>query len=87
MFWRFSVNHTHLYPGALMRSLDVAHKVTWMPGEDVQVEFSDGVLACGQVLRADATVLHVPAQTIRYARQTQVVRVIAVRACSRSPEQ
>ena len=43
---RLSANHTHLYPGALLRSLDALDASS--RGEDAQVEFSDGVSVAGR---------------------------------------
>ncbi len=57
---RFSANHTHLYPGALLRSLDAPDAAS--RGEDALVEFSDGVTVTGRWSAAavDAFVLRLP---------------------------
>lgn len=62
MLWRFSANHTHLYPGAFLRSLEVSGESRLSPGDEVRVEFSDGVFATGQLLEAstDTAVLQMP---------------------------
>lgn len=72
MLWRFSANHTHLYPGARLRSLDAPNKARLSPGDDVLVEFSDGALASGQWgdTDADAAVLQMSAH--RTQRGTEV---------------
>lgn len=72
MFWRFSANHTHLYPGALLRSVDAVGEVPLSPGDEILVQFSDGVLASGRLLEADGdeTVLQMP--IYRTQRGTEV---------------
>ncbi|MFT3718230.1 hypothetical protein [Pseudorhodoferax sp.] len=72
MLWRFSANNTHLYPGALLRSLDAPGKGALSAGDALLVEFSDGVAASGQLLHAgpNAAVLQMPAYRTR--RQTTV---------------
>ncbi|MFT3792970.1 MAG: hypothetical protein QM741_18300 [Rudaea sp.] len=72
MLVRFSANHTHLYPGAILRRLDDTDESRLSPGDEVLVEFSEGVLASGQVLEADndAVVLQMP--TYRTQRRTDV---------------
>jgi len=62
MLWRFSANHTHLYPGAFLRSLDAPSQACLAPGDAMLVEFSDGVLASGQLPEAgsNAAVLQMP---------------------------
>lgn len=72
MLWRFSANNTHLYPGALLRSLDAPGGIRFSAGDKLQVEFSDGVCASGRLLRAepDAAVLRMPAY--RTQRKTAV---------------
>lgn len=67
MLWRFSANHTHLYPGALLRSLDAPGDVRLSPGDELLVEFSDGVLASGRLLTADSNtaVLQMPLHRTR----------------------
>lgn len=62
MLWRFSANNTHLYPGALLRCLDAPGEACLSAGDELLVEFSDGVVAGGRLLRAepDAAVLQMP---------------------------
>ena len=62
MLWRFSANHTHLYPGALLRSLDAPGTARLSAGDDMLVEFTDGVLASGRLQDADmdSAVLQMP---------------------------
>ncbi|MFT4255986.1 MAG: hypothetical protein QM599_03375 [Pseudoxanthomonas sp.] len=62
MLSRFSANHTHLYPGALLRRLDNEGDARLPPGGEMLVEFSDGVVATGRLLEADrdAFVLRMP---------------------------
>ncbi len=62
MLWRFSANNTHLYPGALLRSLDAPGKATLSAGDDLLVAFSDGTHAGGQLLEVEAAaaVLRMP---------------------------
>ena len=68
MRWRFSANNTHLYPGALLRSLDAPSENRLSAGDELQVEFSDGVVAIGQLRQADAhaAVLAMPAYRSRH---------------------
>jgi hypothetical protein len=47
MLWRFSANHTHLYPGALLRCLDTPGEARLSAGDELLVEFSDGASASG----------------------------------------
>ncbi|HWK50147.1 MAG TPA: hypothetical protein VNR40_09685 [Steroidobacter sp.] len=72
MLWRFSANHTHLYPGAQLRPLDVSSEPRLSPGDDMLVEFSDGMFATGRLLEADpdAAVLQMP--IYRTQRGTEV---------------
>lgn len=62
MFWRFSANHTHLYPGALLRSLDNETEAHLSPNDELLVEFSDGISIVGQLLNVDsqAAILQMP---------------------------
>ncbi|MBY4818663.1 hypothetical protein [Burkholderia contaminans] len=63
MLWRFSANNTHLYPGALLRSLDAPSEAHLSAGDELLVEFSDGIAASGRLLQAEprAAVLQMPA--------------------------
>ena len=72
MFWRFSANNTHLYPGAMLRSLDASGEANLSAGDELLVEFSDGAVARGRLLHAepDAAVLQMPAYRTR--RKTTV---------------
>jgi len=72
MLWRFSANNTHLYPGALLRSLDLPSEARLSAGDELLVEFSDGIIASGQLTQATPTaaVLHMPAY--RTQRKTTV---------------
>ena len=62
MLWRFSANNTHLYPGAMLRSLDAPGEARLSAGDELLVEFSDGIVVSGQLLQAEpnAAVLQVP---------------------------
>lgn len=62
MLWRFSANDSHLYPGALLRDLDVSREVPLSSDDELLVEFSDGVIARGRLLEVgtDAVVLQMP---------------------------
>lgn len=62
MLWRFSANNTHLYPGAILRSLDAPSGAHLSAGDELLVEFSDGIVASGQLLQAEpnAAVLQMP---------------------------
>jgi hypothetical protein len=72
MLWRFSANDSHLYPGALLRDLDASREVPLSSGDELLVEFSDGVIARGRLLEVgtDAVVLQMP--LYRTARETDV---------------
>ena len=72
MLWRFSANNTHLYPGAVLRSLDAPGEARLSAGDELMVEFSDGILAGGRLLQAEpnAAVLQVP--SYRTQRKTTV---------------
>lgn len=48
MLWRFSANNTHLYPGAFLRCLDTASEMNLKEGDELLLEFSDGVTVNGQ---------------------------------------
>ncbi|MFT3803878.1 MAG: hypothetical protein QM766_22015 [Burkholderiaceae bacterium] len=62
MLWRFSANNTHLYPGALLRSLDAPDDRHWSSGDELLVEFSDGILVGARLLDVDSrmAVLQMP---------------------------
>ena len=70
--WRFSTDNTHLYPGALLRTLDAPSGAELAAGDALLVEFSDGVLASGRLLQAgpESAVLQMP--TYRTQRKTTV---------------
>lgn len=72
MLWRFSANDSHLYPGALLRDLDASREARLSSGDELLVEFSDGVIARGRLLEVgtDAVVLQMP--LYRTARGTEV---------------
>lgn len=72
MLRRFSADHTHLYPGAHLRGLDVSSKTRLSSGDEMLVEFSDGVVASGRLPEAgpDAAVLQMP--VYRTQRGTEV---------------
>lgn len=72
LLWRFSANHTHLYPGAFLRSLDAPGGTRLSPGDEVLVEFSDGVLASGRLLEADADAAVLQMSLYRTQRGTDV---------------
>jgi len=67
MLWRFSANNTHLYPGALLRSLDAPGESSLCAGDELMVEFSDGMAVSGRLLQAepDAAVLQLPSYRTR----------------------
>lgn len=69
MLWRFSANNTHLYPGALLRSLDAPSETRLSAGDEVLVEFSDGVFVSGRLLQTapEAAVLQMLAYRTRHA--------------------
>ncbi len=69
MLWRFSANNTHLYPGALLRSLDAPGETCLSAGDEVLVEFSDGIFVSGQLLQTapDSAVLQMLAYRTRHA--------------------
>lgn len=60
MLWRFSPT---FYPDELLRALDHPGRAEPCASDEVSVEFSDGVIASGQLLQAEpnAAVLHLPA--------------------------
>ncbi|MGC3985798.1 MAG: hypothetical protein QM777_14380 [Pseudorhodoferax sp.] len=62
MLWRFSANDTHLYPGTVLRCLDVPGKSRLSAGDGLLVEFSDGIIAGARLLQAEpnAAVLQMP---------------------------
>ncbi|MBN9460884.1 MAG: hypothetical protein J0H00_06625 [Burkholderiales bacterium] len=68
MPWHFSANNTHLYPGALLRSLDAPDEVRLSAGDELLVEFSDSVLASGQLLEVqpNMAVLQLPTYRTRH---------------------
>lgn len=70
--WRFSANHSHLYPGAWLRCLDAPGEARLSAGDELLLEFSDGVAVGGQLLQAGphAAVLQVP--SYRTQRKTNV---------------
>ncbi|HCF1728988.1 hypothetical protein ACYTSM_02025 [Pseudomonas aeruginosa] len=72
MLWRFSANNTHLYPGAVLRSLDAPSEARLSAGDELLVEFSDGIVASGRLLQGEpnAAVLQMP--TYRTQRRTAV---------------
>ncbi len=72
MLWRLSANNTHLYPGARLRGLDAANEARLSAGDELLVEFNDGIVANGQLLHVDshAGVLQIPAH--RTWRGTEV---------------
>lgn len=73
MLWRFSANNTHLYPGALLRSLDPPSEARLSPGDEWLVEFSDGVLASGQVREVEPGMAILQMPTHRTRRGAAVV--------------
>lgn len=72
MPWHFSSNNTHLYPGALLRSLDAPGKARLSAGDQLRVEFSDGVLASGQLLEVEPNMAVLQIPTYRTRRGTTV---------------
>ena len=72
MLWRFSANNTHLYSGAVLHSLDVPGKARLSAGDELLVEFSDGIVVSGRLLHVEphAAVLQMP--TYRTRRRTAV---------------
>ena len=72
MLRRYSANHTHLYPGALLLNLDTSDAQPLSPGDEVLVEFADGVLATGQLLEGDADTAVLRMSPYRTQRGTNV---------------
>ena len=72
MLWRFSANNTHLYPGAVLRSLDARSEAHLSAGDELLMEFSDGIVTSGRLLQAEpnAAVLQMP--TYRTQHKTTV---------------
>ena len=62
MLWRFSANNTHPYPGAKLRSSDSPSEARLSTGDQVLVEFSDGMTVSGRLLKAEpnAAVMQLP---------------------------
>ncbi len=69
MLWRFSATNTHLYPGARLRTLDTPNDAYLTVGDELLLEFSDGVQVIGYLLTAehDAAVLQMPAYRTQHA--------------------
>ncbi|HBM64349.1 hypothetical protein [Stenotrophomonas maltophilia] len=67
MLWRFSADNTHLYPGALLRRLDIEGEGHLSAGDELLVEFSDGAVAIGRLLQVevDAAVVQMPSYRTR----------------------
>jgi len=82
MLWRFSANNTHLYPGAHLRCLDAVGEDRLSAGDELLVEFSDGVLVIGQLLNVEAAaaILQMP----RY--ETQRGTEVAARTWRLAPD-
>lgn len=71
ILWRYSANHTHLYHGALLRRLDAPCPAP-SSGDEMLVEFSDGVSATGQLRGVDGDLVVLQMPTYRTGRGTQV---------------
>ena len=67
MLWPFSADNTHLYPGALLRSLDAPSAARLSAGDELLVEFSNGIVVGGRLLQVEphAAVLQMPAYRTR----------------------
>lgn len=66
---RFSIGHTHVYPGCKVRLSDAPGRKR---GADCLIEFSDGVVVPGRYAAStDAIILRVPAH--RTAKGTRIV--------------
>ncbi|WP_251863604.1 hypothetical protein [Achromobacter sp. Marseille-Q4962] len=63
MLWRFSANHSHLYPGALLSCLEPRGEARLSPGDEVLVAFTDGMAAMGTLaaVTPHSAVLSMPA--------------------------
>jgi len=74
MLWRFSANNTHLYPGAMLLSLDAPSKRRLSAGDELLVEFSDGITTSGRLLQVEsnAAVLHL--SSYQTQRKTTVAK-------------
>lgn len=72
MLWRFSANNTHLYPGAFLRCLDTVSEMNLKEGDELLVEFSDGVIVNGQLLHANAEAVTLQLPTYRAGHGTDV---------------
>lgn len=72
MLWRFSANHTQLYPGAQLRNLDDSSGIQLSSGDEMLAEFSDGVPASGRLLAVDKGVVVLDMPTYRTQRGTDV---------------
>ena len=85
MLWRFSANNTHLYPGALLRRLDAPDDASFSAGDDLVVEFSDGMHVSGRLLEAEsgsgAAVLQMPGYRTQ-RRTTVAARTWRIAPCS-----
>ncbi|MFT3814364.1 MAG: hypothetical protein QM740_13450 [Acidovorax sp.] len=72
MLWRFSANNTHLYPGALLRSLDTPGEARLSVSDEVLVEFSDGITVSGRLLQAEPNAAVVQLPSYRTQHKTTV---------------
>ncbi|MFT4103975.1 MAG: hypothetical protein QM674_23710 [Burkholderiaceae bacterium] len=72
MLWRFSTSNTHLFPGALLRSLDAPDDRHWSSGDDLLLEFSDGVLVSGRLIEVDPRMAVLQMPDYRTRRDTNV---------------
>ncbi|MBB2926621.1 hypothetical protein FHX59_001030 [Paraburkholderia silvatlantica] len=72
MPWRFSANHTHLYPGSLLRNLEAPGRARLSPGDEILVEFSDGEPVTGRLLEVDESTVLLQMPAYRTQRGTTV---------------
>ncbi|MGD9946347.1 MAG: hypothetical protein AB7F71_17220 [Burkholderiaceae bacterium] len=72
MLWRFSANNTHLYAGAMLRSLEPPGEERLSAGDEMLVEFSDGVAVSGRLIEVEPTAAVLQVPVYRTLRQTTV---------------
>ncbi len=70
--WRLAANHTHLYPGALLRCLDAPAGARLARGDRAAVELADGTLALGRFAAVDCASAALDMQPHRTHRGAQV---------------
>lgn len=73
MLWRYSADNTHLYPGALLRRLDVCDDGRLSAGDELLVEFSDGAAVVGRLVQIEADTALVQMPCYRTRKKATVV--------------